>query len=493
MAGKGKNSNAYNHILKCIGLFGSVQGLITLGTLFRSVIVANLLGTAGVGINDAFNKTLNLVKSSTDLGIGFSAVKKISEYYSLDKTDEMLGSIRMVRSWAFVTALFGMVLCLVLAPLFSLWTFDGDSTYTLSFLLLSPVVGCSAIMGAEIAILKATRKLKKVALSQLLAVVLSIVISIPIFWKFSLMGIVPSLVLVSAATLLVTAVCSFKEFPYKLAVFSKQTYSVGYDMIKLGVFYTIAAFFGSGSFAVITNWLVKEGAEIAGLYSVAYLFVTYLGMFVFSAAESDYFPRLSTSFRSRMQINALANRQSEVSLLLISPMILIFIYAIPLFVSLFFKEQFMDAVPIAQIASISLLFKAVTMPVAYISLAKGDSKIYLLQEFLYDAILVAVIILGYRFFSLDGIGLAITVAAVFDWIIVSVIAHFCYGFVPGKKEMRIFVVQGFVVIGGYLLSRSIDGWQGLCAGAAVCAVSCVISYRILKKNIKFRQILISKL
>lgn len=487
MAVKGKNSNAYNHILKCIGLFGSVQGLITLGTLFRSVIVANLLGTAGLGINDAFNKTLNLVKSSTDLGIGFSAVKKISENYSSDKTDEMLDSIRMVRSWAFVTAILGMTLCVALAPLFSLWTFEGDNNYTLSFLLLSPVVACSSIMGAEIAILKATRKLKKVALSQLLAVVLSIVISIPIIWKFRLLGIVPSLILVSVASLFVTICYSFKEFPYKLAVFSKHTYFVGFDMIKLGVFYTIAAFLGSGSFAVITNWLVGEGAEIAGLYSVAYLFVTYLGMFVFSAAESDFFPRLSTSFRSRMQINALSNRQSEVSLLLISPMILVFVYAVPLFVSIFFKEQFMDAVPIAQIASISLLFKAVTMPVAYIPLAKGDSKIYLLQEFLYDVILVVAVIAGYRFFSLEGIGLAITVAAIFDWIIVSVIAHFCYGFVPGKKEMRIFVLQGVIVIGGYLLSRSIDGWPRLCAGTVVCAVSCAASYRILKKNIKFRQ------
>lgn len=482
MDGNRKHSNAYNHILKCIGLFGSVQGLITLGTLLRSVVVANLLGTAGVGINDAFNKTLNLVRSTTDLGIGFSAVKKISEYYSQDKTDAMLETIEMVRSWAFVTAAFGMALCIVMAPLFSLWTFDGDYNYTLSFLLLSPVVACSAITGAEVAVLKATRKLGKVAFSQLLAVIFSIVISVPVIWKFRLLGIVPSLVLVSVAGMVVTVVYSFREFPYKLAVFSKQTYSRGGEMIKLGVFYTVAAFFGSGSFAVISNWLVKESAEIAGLYSTAYLFVTYLGMFVFSAADSDYFPRLSASFRSRMQINALANRQSEVSLLLIAPMILVFIFAVPYFVSVFFKEQFMEAVPIAQAASISLFFKAVTMPVAYISLAKGDSKIYLLQEFLYDVAVVAAVILGYRLFSSEGIGYAIAAAGVLDWIIVSAVAYFCYGYVPGKKEMRIFVIQGLVVACGWLLSVYFDSWLELCTGTAVCILSCLISYYFLKNE-----------
>ena len=91
-------------------------------------------------------------------------------------------------------------------------------------------------------------------------------------------------------------------------------------MIKLGVFFTITSFFGSGAFSIIANYLMKHGnAEVTGIYSAGYLLISYLGMFVFSAMESDYFPRLSAVNKDRSKINELVNRQAEVALLLSIP------------------------------------------------------------------------------------------------------------------------------------------------------------------------------
>ena len=289
-------TDAYDHIIKYTGLFGGVQdfGLITIVWISLS----HAARPTGFGINESFNRTLNLVKSP-DLGIPFSAVKNVSEHREEKAYGPLAESILVTRTWALITAVAGMFLCIVLSQLFSYWAFKGDRGYTLSFLLLSPVVAFSAINGGETAILKGAGMLRQLAKSQLINVIAALCISIPLYWRFRLLGLVPSLVLVSFASMLVTCRYSFKAFPYRVKPYSGKTLTKGFSMIRLGIFFTIAAFFGSGALSIIANYLMKQGnAEITGIYSAGYLLISYLGMFVFSAMESDYFPRMSAVNRT---------------------------------------------------------------------------------------------------------------------------------------------------------------------------------------------------
>ena len=63
---KDKN-DSYDRIIKYTGLFGGVQGFVTLITIVRTKLVTILLGPTGIGLNETYNRTLNLVKSITDL------------------------------------------------------------------------------------------------------------------------------------------------------------------------------------------------------------------------------------------------------------------------------------------------------------------------------------------------------------------------------------------------------------------------------------------
>ena len=120
-----EHSNAYDRIIKYTGLFGGVQGIVTLITIVRTKLVSMLLGPNGFGINESFNRTLNLVKSTTDLGIPFSAVKSVSECRE-GRSEQLEESVLITRTWALLTAMAGMLLCILLAPAFSYWAFDGD-------------------------------------------------------------------------------------------------------------------------------------------------------------------------------------------------------------------------------------------------------------------------------------------------------------------------------------------------------------------------------
>lgn len=488
-----ERQNSYDRIIKYTGLFGGVQGIVTLITIIRTKLVATLLGTTGFGLNETYNRTLNWVKSTTDLGLSFSAVKKISEYYDAEDKQQADNAICMLRSWGLITAIFGFLTCLIFSKLFSLWSFDGDKGYTLAFILLSPIIAFSAINGCETAILKGTRKLKQIAVAQLITVVTTFCISIPLFWKFKLLGLVPSLVLVSFASLVVTCYFSFKAFPYRIS-FKKRILNEGIDTIKLGIYFTLASFFGAGALSIIANYLMNKGnAEITGTYSAGYLLVSYLGMFVFSAMEADYFPRLSSVNNNKEEINLLANHQIQVTSLLLSPMIVAFIIFLPVLIIVFTTSKFAGAVPMAQFAVLSLATKAMTQPAAYISLAKGDSKTFLLQEFLYDAVLVGSVILGFRFGGLKYTGIALAFAGLFDWIMVWIITGKRYGFTSSTFTYKIFFIQIPFILCSIIATIFLKGWAYWITGSILFVISGLVSVYYLQKHTTFLHIIFEKI
>ena len=73
--------NSYSHILKYTGIFGGVQGLNILVGVVRNKFAALFLGPSGMGLLSLFNSTVNLISSSTNLGIPTTGVKMVSEKY----------------------------------------------------------------------------------------------------------------------------------------------------------------------------------------------------------------------------------------------------------------------------------------------------------------------------------------------------------------------------------------------------------------------------
>lgn len=481
-----EHSDAYDRIIKYTGLFGGVQGIVTLVTVIRTKLVSMILGPTGFGINESFNRTLNLVRSTTDLGVPFSAVKSVSECRESKVGGQLEESILITRTWALLTGVAGMLLCLLLAPLFSYWAFDGDHGYTLSFILLSPMAAFSAISGGETAIMKGTGMLRQLANSQLLTVVTTFCISVPLLWRMGLTGIAPSLVLVSFASMVVTCAFSLRVFPYRVSLFSGATLRKGFGMIRLGVFFTITSFFGAGAFSVIANYLMKYGnAEITGIYSAGYLLVSYLGMFVFSAMESDYFPRLSAVNHDRDKVNELVNRQAEVAVLLLAPMITGFIVFLELIVSILLTAKFQEAVPMTRIAVMGLAFKAMTQPLAYVSLAKGDSRTFMLQEILYDVVFVASVVGLFNTGGVTMTGLALTLSAVADLVIVYSISHRRYGVKLYGGALKVFLIQLPLVIASWAVSFFWSGVLSWTAGVALLALSTAVSFHYLRKHTSF--------
>ena len=381
------NSSSYRHILKYTGIFGSIQGLNILMALIRSKFVAILLGPDGMGLISLFNSTAKLITDSTSFGIPMSAVKNISEAFSKNDETEVKKNIRVVRSWSLLLAVLGMVVCMFAGPLVDAVAFNWGN-HTLHFILLSPIVGLSIVTGGETAILKGTQRLKGLASISSLNVLLSLITTVPIYYIWGEKGIVPSLVLIALIQMLLTIRYSLRYYPAKFD-FSRATLGQGAGMIRLGIAFVLAGVMGSGVEFAIRSWLNNYGTlDTVGLYNAGFvLTITYASM-VFSSMEADYFPRLSSVSQDVSQINQTVNRQIEVSLLVAAPMLAVLIIGLPVLMPLLYSSQFIPVIAMAQVAVFAMYVKSISLPISYITLAKGDSIAYMVLESCYDVIFV---------------------------------------------------------------------------------------------------------
>ena len=473
-----EREDSFKHVLKYTGVFGGVQGLSILISLVRNKIIALLLGPGGMGLMSLFNSTVNFISQSTNFGISFSAVRNVSELFDAGDEAQIRHFIKVIRGWCLLTALLGMLVCVAAGPFLSNITFAWGN-HTLHFVMLAPAVGIMAISGGETAILKGARQLKSHAVIQIVTIFAALLISVPLFYFFRQAAIVPVIVLMALVSMLLTIYYSYRLYPLELHGL-KGIFGEGMSMVRLGIAFVIAGILGSGAEIVVRSYLnVKADLDAVGLYNACFmLVVTYAGM-VFSAMETDYFPRLSAVGDKHAHMCDVVNRQVEVSLLVISPMLSLFIAVMPVIIPLLFTKEFNPVVSMAQVAALSMYLKAVSLPMAYLQLAKGNSKGYLLLESIYDVALVLFVILGYFFFGLWGTGLAITIANLLDVAIVYGYVHVKYRFRWNSAVVRLMLLQFSLGLLAYLVTLLPLQPLRFALGIVVFAVSLTVSLRLM--------------
>ena len=489
---KTEKTGSYSHILKYTGLFGSVQGMNILVGIVRNKLVATILGPSGMGLISLFNSTINLLANSTNLGISMSAVKNISEAYDNGNKNELVRIIQMVRSWCVITGLAGMLLCIVLSHMLSKWTFGwGDHTH--HFIFLSPIVALMAVTGGEMAILKGVRQLKNLASISIYNVLAALVTSVPLYYFFGEKAIVPSLVVMAFTQMALTIWYSYKLYPLSLTR-DKQNLKEGMSMVRLGIAFVAAGIMGSGAEFVIRSFLSYTSSLMTvGLYSAGYMMtMTYAGL-VFSAMETDFFPRLSACHNLNTTCNTMVNRQIEVSLLLISPMLVFFTISLPILMPLLYSGKFTPVVGMMQVTVFAMYFRAIKLPVSYLPLAKGDSKSYFLLEAIYDVLLVVCVILAFQRWGLLGCGIAITVAGVIDFVVIFLYARYKYDYHVSCGVTTYAMMQLPFGVLAYLVTFIDNPWLYWGLGLLLGCASLGVSIYVLRKKTSLWQSLKAKI
>ncbi len=489
---KEDSKDRYSHILRYTGLFGGVQGLNILIGIVRNKLVAMILGPNGMGLISLFNSTIKLVSDSTSFGISMSAVRNISEDFDRQNIEKLEADVALVRSWSFLTALLGMFVCIAFSPLLSSFTFSWHG-HTLHFIFLSPIVAMTAITGGELAVLKGVRRLKALAGISVYSVIGALLVSVPLYYIYKEKAIVPSLVIMAFIQMALTIAVSYKIFPLRLSL-SRSVLREGYSMIRLGIAFVFAGILGSGADFVIRSYISNvAGIDTVGLFNAGYMLtMTYVGT-VFSAMETDFFPRLSGVSSLGFTFNRTVSNQIEVMLLLVSPLLVVFTFTLPILLPLLYTGKFLPALGMIQIIVLAMYFRALKLPVEYIPLAKGDSLSYLFLEAFYDIVLVVLVIILFRKFGLTGAGVAVTLAGIIDFIVVFIYARLRYAYKPTAGIVKYTLIQLPIGLLAYASTWIADSRLYWSIGALLAILSMTASLSILRKKTRLWAALMRKL
>lgn len=483
MAKEKPSSNSYRHILKYTGVFGGVQVFNILIGLVRNKFVAILLGPGGMGLVSLLNTSMNFISQATGLGVSFSAVRQISEFHDKGDMPRLSHYISVVRQWSAIAALLGILVCIAAGPLLNALSFSWGN-HTIHFILLAPAVAMTAICGGELAILKGTKRLKQLASIQVITALLSLVISIPLFYFFNYKAILPAIILTAMANMLPAVMASHSYHPYRLAL-RKGLVEDGKPMLRLGIAFTVAAAFTSGS-DMMARALLNQVADLetVGLFNAAYMItITYSSM-VFSSLESDFFPRLSAANHDNRQVCDIVNRQIEVSLIVIAPLLAGLITALPIALPLLFSKEFLPAASMAQTTALAMFIKAMSLPIAYINLAKGNSRIYLTFESLYAIVFTASVIWSFKLFGLYGVGWAIVAVHALELMALYVYANKSFSLKLSSMTLNILAVNTPLLAIAYLSATSLSGVAYWAIGIAATATAAAYTFKRLRDTRK---------
>lgn len=475
---------SYKDILKASALFGGVHGLNILLNLVRTKLAASLLGPAGMGLNAIFNESRELVHEISNIGMDQSGVREISIAYGMDEGAErncrLEESIRLTRSWVLLLSLLGILLMVVLAAPLSWLTFS-DSSHTLDYVLLSLAVGFSSMTCGEMVVLRAMQRLRTVALISVLHVVVGILTTIPMYYFWGIDGVVDALVLMTFSMMVVTCVYSFREYRPSYQ-FDWEFLKRGKKMLVVGLSFVVSGIVLHGSNLAIQSTLNHFGAlESVGLYNVMYsIVVAYSSNIIFASLNADYYPRLSSAFSNTMERTQIVNRQIEVSVGLVFPLVVAMVFLMPLIVPLISSQAFLPIVPAAQLAVISLLFRALYLPLCYMPLSAGDSFTYLLLESISCACIIPCVLGGYLLFGITGLGVGLLVSNVLDCVVDVACARIKYKHSIGATVCVRAFVYLCVLAAAYTCAMNMAGWMYVWVAALFILTSAVCVWKYLK-------------
>ncbi len=478
---KRSQDDSYRHVLKYTGVFGGVQGLKIFVSLLRNKLTAKLLGEAGMGLNKRFINVSEVINAWTNFGISFYAVQRISEIFEEGTEDDMRRFVGVIRTWSVWSALLGGLLCFFLASWLNDYYFPVGEEHRLEIMFLSLFVASLPIEAVECALLKGLRRLRTVAVIEVLSALSTFLFTIPLYFLWGMSGIVASLVLCGWAAALIHLYFSVQIYRYRVRLFSRSVIREGWPLIRIGIPYVLAGVAGAMAAGEVFKYLGDD--KVIGLYSVGYgLMVTYAGM-IFKAVETDFFPRLSSVNHDPVRLNHAINQQIDVCVLLIAPVMIAFALFMPQIISLLYDSRFLPAVSMALCAVFYMFFKAITTPIAYTSLAKADSWLYLIMECIYDVAFVVVVCFGYSRMGLTGTGIALSLLALFDLLMIGFVYGLYYKFRMRMKTFMLIIPQACLLATTVAVCLFASTWVKFGVGATCLVLSMLFSWRLLSPEL----------
>ena len=491
-----ENQSSYRSIFKATSLFGGVQVYQILIQIIKSKFVAILLGPAGVGIMGLYQSGLQLVQQISSMGLAQSAVRDVSEANGSNDIQRIARIVTVVHKLVWVTGLIGFVLVACCSPILSKLTF-GNYDYTVPFIILSITLLLDQLSAGQKVVLQGLRRLKDLAKCTSYGVTFGLILSIPLYYWLGIDGIIPTLILNSACSLALSWIYSCKIKIEKVKVTPKQTLEQGKQMLVMGLSMGFTGILVSIVSYVICIFIQSDGGlEQVGLYQVGFvIMITYVGM-VMNAIATDYYPRLASINKDNIKCCDTVSQQGEIATMILAPMLVVCLVFMPFVLQILYSEKFLVANEFISWACLGMLLRMGSWLIAYLFVAKADSKLYIINELSANLYNLIFSLLGYKYWGLTGLGVAFALEYCAYFIQVYIIARKRYGFKFSKSFIKCYGIQLLLVTICLAIVISLDGFIKYTFGVTIIFVSSFLGIKGLNRRMNlvsfFRNKLIKK-
>lgn len=446
------NDSITAKIIKALSIFTGVQSIGILCSIIRAKLISIWIGTAGVGLFATFNSVLELLSTSTQLNIRESAVRDISSA-SGQKTAV---TATAVRWWARRLGVTGALLTAALSPLLSLISF-GDTGAWWGFCLLSVAMFALSVSNGEQAIMQGTARLSRLAKSAMWGTVAGTVLSVPLYYFLGTGSIVPSIIIFSLSTMTASCIYSDTKGARNPDALNR---SIGKGFLRLGFFLTIPAIASTATSYFFISYLNSAYSEsVTGIYQSGYtLVIRYTGI-VFTALSMEYFPRISrTASRARIT-STLVSHEMLLILYVLTPLLVLFVALDRVAMLILYTEDFLSALPFVSIGCLAMIFRGVSYCMAYVIIARGDGRAYLVVELISAAVGLTLNILMFKWYSFAGLGISYVLWYMLYTGMVWVVIH-RYG-IKVHRRAKAMLMMSALIVGGAIMLKGLGWWMPL--------------------------------
>lgn len=484
-----ESQSSYRNIMKATSVFGGVQIFNILISIIRSKFIALFLGSAGMGVVGLLNSTTSLIGGITNFGLGTSAIRDVSAANSSGDNTRVGLVVSVLRRWVWVTGALGLLIVLLLSPWLSQITF-GNSNYIWSFTLISITLLFNQLNVGQLVVLQGMQKIQYLAKASLTGSIISLVVTVPLYYFFGVDGIVSALIMASVVSFIISWYFARKIEITKVKLTKGLAFSEGKNMLKMGFLISL-----SGLFVTATNYIIqlfissRGGVEQVGLFTAGFSLInTYVGL-VFTAMGTDYFPRLSAVAESNELCKKTINQQAEISILILGPIIMMFLVFIKLIIIVLYSNKFVGIEDMVLWLALATFFKAGSWSIAFILLAKGKSKLFFWNELLANIYVLLFDLAGYYFWGLKGLGISCFVAYLVYFSQVFILSKIKYEFLFNTSFLKIFAIQFLLAIICFGVVKFVDKPYSYLVGSVLILISVLYSYVVLDKKVGIKLII----
>lgn len=477
--------------MKATSLFGGVQVFNIIISIIRSKFIAILLGPSGMGIAGLLTSTTSLISGLTNFGLSTSAVRDVAYANGTGNETRIATIATVIRRWVWITGILGALVMLALSPWLSQLTF-GNRNYSLAFIWISITLLFNQLTTGQLVLLQGMRKLQYLAKANLTGSALGLIITVPLYYRFGIDGIVPAIIFTSIVSLFLSWYFAKKVKIEPIKVSRVRTLAEGKNMLTMGFMISMSGLITIGASYLVSIFISHTGnISQVGLYAAGFSIINgYVGL-IFAAMGTDYYPRLSAVAHSNELCKKAINQQAEIALLILAPILMIFLVFIKWVVIILYSNKFLAVDTMIHWAALGMLFKAASWAIAFILLAKGASKLFFWNELLANIYILGLNLLGYHLMGLTGLGISFMVGYLLYLIQVFVLSKIKYQFIFDSSFIRIFIIQFLLALSCFLVIKFTRTPYSYIIGMGIIIISTWYSYKELDYRIGIKSLILN--